>query len=51
MNNAEWLYTAITRAQKYCVLVGQTGAVRKAIHTKEVNNKQTFLTALLNNQM
>ena len=51
MNNAEWLYTAITRAQKYCVLVGQTGAVRKAIRTKEVNNKQTFLTALLNNQM
>lgn len=47
MNNAELLYTAITRAKKYCVLVGSNNAIRKAIKTKEIKVKQTFLKDIL----
>ena len=47
MNNSELLYTAITRAKKYCVLVGNNYAITKAILTKEVKTKQTFLKDML----
>ena len=47
MNNSELLYTAITRAKKYCVLVGNNYAISKAIRTKEVKTKQTFLRDML----
>lgn len=47
MNNSELLYTAITRAKKYCVLVGNNTAITKAINTKEVKTKQTFLKEML----
>ena len=49
MNNAELLYTAITRAKKYCILVATNSAVRSAISHKEVNNKQTYLKDMLIN--
>ena len=47
MNNSELLYTAITRAKRYCVLVGNNYAISKAIQTKEVKTKQTFLRDML----
>lgn len=47
MNNSELLYTAITRAKKYCVLIGDNYAVSKAIQAKEVNTKRTFLKDML----
>ena len=47
MNNSELLYTAVTRAKKYCVLIGTNGAIKKAINTKEVKSKQTFLKQFL----
>lgn len=47
MNNSELLYTAITRAKKYCILVANNYAVVKAIQTKEVKTKQTFLKDML----
>ena len=47
MNNSELLYTEITRAKKYCVLVGNNYAISKAIQTKEVKTKQTFLRDML----
>ena len=47
MNNSELLYTAITRAKKYCVLAGNNYAISKAIQTKEVKTKQTFLREML----
>lgn len=47
MNNSELLYTAITRAKKYCVLIANTYAVVKSIQTKEVKTKQTFLKDML----
>lgn len=47
MNNSELLYTAITRAKKYCVLVGNNYSISKAIQTKEVKTKQTFLRDML----
>lgn len=47
MNNSELLYTGITRAKKYCVLIGDTGVIKKTITTKEVNKKQTFLKEML----
>lgn len=47
MNNSELLYTAITRAKKYCVLIANNYAVVKSIQTKEVKTKQTFLKDML----
>lgn len=47
MNNCELLYTAITRAKKYCVLVANNYAITKAIQNKEVKTKQTFLREML----
>ena len=45
--NAELLYTGITRAKKYCVLVGQNNAIRTAIGKREVKHKQTYLKYML----
>lgn len=47
MLNAELLYTLVTRAKKYCVLVGKNSAIRSAITKREIKNKQTYLTELL----
>lgn len=47
MNNSELLYTAVTRAKEYCILAGVNSSIRKAIKTKEVNNKRTFLKGFL----
>jgi len=44
---AELLYTAITRAEDLCVLVGENGAIRYAISHISVNNKRTFLKEML----
>ena len=45
--NSNLLYTAITRAKKKSVLVGQNGAIRRAISNKESNNKLTYLDKFL----
>lgn len=47
MNNAELLYTGVTRAKKYCTLIGDCSAIQKAIKTKEVKKKQTYLKYIL----
>lgn len=47
LNNAELLYTAMTRAKKYCVLVGKNSAIRGCISKREVKTKQTFLNNFL----
>ncbi|GAA0083405.1 AAA family ATPase [Clostridium sp. CTA-6] len=44
---AELLYTAITRAEDLCALVGENGAIRYAISHISVNNKRTFLKEML----
>ena len=43
----EMLYTALTRSKKYCVLVGQINAVKKATSISRVSVKQTWLKELL----
>jgi len=50
LNNAELLYTAITRAKRYCVLVAKNSAVRSCISKREVKIKQTFLKQLLDKE-
>ena len=45
--NTEILYTGVTRAKKYCVLIGQNSAIRTAIKTREIKKKQTYLKELL----
>ena len=39
----EWLYTAITRAKRFCSLVGQPKAINAACHNSNVKVKQTWL--------
>lgn len=41
------IYTLITRAKKYCVLVAQNAALAKAIATNNTMAKRTFLQELL----
>jgi len=48
--NTEILYTGVTRAKKYCVLVGQNSAIRTAIKTREIKKKQTYLKELLQSE-
>lgn len=43
----EWLYTAITRAKKYCVVCGEDKAIRYTIATSHVPYKQTMLRGML----
>ena len=44
------LYTLITRAKKRCILVGQSGAIKRAISTNYVSTKRTFLQELLDGE-
>ncbi|MBO7735537.1 MAG: AAA family ATPase [Methanobrevibacter sp.] len=39
----EWLYTALTRAQKYCILVGQPSAINTATRVSNGKVKSTWL--------
>ena len=45
------IYTLLTRAKNYCVLVAQNGALRKAIATDFVSSKRTFLPEFLDKIM
>lgn len=47
MLTSQLVYTLLTRAKKICVLVAQTGALRKAINSNYVSTKRTFLPELL----
>ena len=47
----ELLYTQLTRSKKYCVLVGQINAIKKAISISRVSIKQTWLKELLQNRV
>ncbi len=47
----EWLYTAMTRATKKCVLCAETKSLRYAIKTSKVPLKQTFLQMMLRNEI
>ena len=43
----EWLYTAITRAKKYCVLCAETSALSYCITNSNVSYKRTCLKDML----
>ena len=43
----EWLYTAITRAKKHCVICAETRAVSYASYRSNISQKQTMLKELL----
>jgi exodeoxyribonuclease V alpha subunit len=47
MNYSEWLYTALTRAKKKCVLVSTQSTIYQTIIKKETRKKQTFLGSFL----
>lgn len=46
----EWIYTALTRAEKSCVLVAQNNALRFAVAQSGISMKQTHLVSLLEEQ-
>lgn len=43
----QWVYTAITRAEQYCVLCAENNALRYAINQDKVGQKNTFLKEFL----
>ncbi len=45
----EWVYTALTRAQEYCVLCAENKALKYAITQNGVSNKKTHLKDMLVN--
>ena len=47
MFSKEWVYTALTRASKYCVLVTQPSAINKAVKVSRVRKKKTWLQEFL----
>ncbi len=50
MRTRELVYTMITRAIKYCVLVAQNGALQECINSSGVSQKNTFLKELIKEQ-
>ena len=50
MLSKEWLYTAITRTQNYCILCGQSDSIRMAISTSKVPEKQTMLRPFIDGE-
>lgn len=48
--SCNWLYTAVTRAKKRCLLVAEADAFYKCLHTKADMNRKTFLSLILNNR-
>lgn len=47
MLTRELVYTLVTRAEDHVVLVCQNGAIRDAIETSNVSEKNTFLREML----
>lgn len=43
----EWVYTAITRARKYCVVCAEAKALRYAINNSNISKKKTLLKEML----
>ena len=48
--NRNLLYTAITRAKKYCCIVGKRETTNKMIHNNKVNKRNTTLAIRLNGE-
>ena len=46
--NRNLLYTAVTRAKKYCAIIGQEVTVNKMIHNNKINRRRTTLAIRLN---
>mgnify|MGYP001187429459 CR=1 FL=1 len=47
----EWVYTALTRAEKKCILCAENSALRFAISTSKITAKQTFLQKMLHDSV
>lgn len=51
MLTREWLYTAITRAKKYCVVCAETKSLQYSCNISKVPLKQTFLPRFLKGEL
>jgi ATP-dependent exoDNAse (exonuclease V) alpha subunit len=45
--SVEWFYTALTRAEDYCIVVGEPQALHRGCSNKQGNTKTTFLKEFL----
>lgn len=43
----EWVYTAISRAKKFCIIVGQAGLAERFCQRVSIDRRKTFLVQLL----
>lgn len=46
-----WIYTAVTRAIKHCIVIGQREEISKVIRRNQSSNRWTNLKALLQNEV
>ncbi|RNB59519.1 DUF2075 domain-containing protein [Brevibacillus gelatini] len=45
--NRQWVYTALTRGIKYCIMIAENRALTHAIRTNDANKRNTFLKGFL----
>jgi len=44
LRDRNWLYTAVTRASQYCILLGDRWGLRNAAKKNETIQRRTFLS-------
>lgn len=45
--SVEWIYTAISRAKKYCVCIGQESTAQAMVRRNKIEHRKTFLKELI----
>ena len=46
-----WIYTAISRAKKYCICIGQESTAQAMVRKNKIEQRKTFLTELISTEL